>query len=96
MSEENIGSEIDGKSTLFSRPAIIYKKLTHGFYFVIPTSTKVRSGTWYVPFRHNEIDTVACLQQSRSIDHRRLSSKLGTLDDVDFEAIKGGFKDLYL
>ena len=33
---ENVGSEINGKSRLFSRPAIIFKKLAHGFYFVIP------------------------------------------------------------
>jgi hypothetical protein len=30
---ENIGSEINGKSKLFSRPAIIYKKLTHTLTF---------------------------------------------------------------
>jgi hypothetical protein len=27
---ENVGSEINGKSALFSRPVIIYKKLSHG------------------------------------------------------------------
>ena len=36
---ENVGSEINGKSALFSRPVIIYKKLSHGFYFVIPTTS---------------------------------------------------------
>ena len=92
---ENIGSEINGKNKLFSRPAIIYKKLAHGFYFVIPTTTKDREGTWYVPFRHQEQDMVACLHQARSIDHRRLSSKLGTLDDEDFQRVKEGFKSLY-
>src|SRR2546421_8696714 len=35
---ENIGSEINGKSRLFSRPVIIFKNLAHGFYFVIPTT----------------------------------------------------------
>ena len=48
---ENVGSEINGKSALFSRPVIVLKKLSHGFYFVIPTTTKVREGSWYVPFR---------------------------------------------
>ena len=37
---ENVGSEINGKSALFSRPVIIYKKLSHGIYFVIPTTTQ--------------------------------------------------------
>jgi len=93
---ENIGSEINGKSTLFSRPVIVLKKLSHGFYFVIPTTTKIKIGTWYVSFRHKEQKSVACLHQARAIDYRRLSSKLGTLDDADFARIKLGFKDLYL
>ena len=93
---ENVGSEINGKSTQFSRPVVIFKKLAHGFYFVIPTTTKDKEGTWYVPFVHAEVSTVACLHQSRAIDYRRLSSKLGTLDAVDFELIKSGFKKLYI
>ena len=35
----------------------------------------------------------ACLHQARSIDYRRLSSKLGTLDDEDFARIKAGFSE---
>lgn len=92
---ENIGSEINGKSSQFSRPAIVLKKLAHGFYFVIPTSTQKRSGSWYVPFRHKGKHMVACLQQARSIDYRRLWSKLGSLDDTDVTRVKDGFHDLY-
>ena len=65
---ENVSSEINGKSRLFSRPIIIFKKLAHGFYFVIPTTTKSEVG----------------FHQARAIDHRRFSTKLGQLDDSDF------------
>ena len=92
---ENVGSEIDGKNSLFSRPVIIYKKLAHGFYFVIPTTTKSRTGSWYISFRQQEKEMIACLHQARAIDHRRLSSKIGTLDDADFTRIKTGFNKLY-
>ena len=92
---ENIGSEINGKSEQFSRPVIIYKKLSHGFYFVIPTTTKERDGSWYVSFRHQDRQVVACLHQARAMDYRRLSSKLGTLDDEDFSKVKKGFDALY-
>ncbi len=92
---ENVGSEIDGKNELFSRPVIIYKKLAHGFYFTIPTTTKTRVGTWYVSVRHQEKDMAACLHQVRTIDYRRLSSKLGTLDDADMIRVKEGFNNLY-
>lgn len=93
---ENVGSEVNGKSKLFSRPVIILKKLSHGFYFVIPTTTQVREGSWYVKFRQHERDMAACLHQARAIDYRRLSSKLGTLDDTDFSRVKDGFHSLYL
>jgi mRNA interferase MazF len=92
---ENVGSEINGKSALFSRPVVIYKKLSHGFYFVVPTTTQERAGTWFVGFRQQDKAMLACLHQARSIDHRRLSSKLGTMDDEDFERVKAGFRALY-
>lgn len=93
---ENVGSEVGGKSKLFSRPVIIFKKLAHGFYFVIPTTTKIKKGSWYVFFKHKGKEGTASLHQSRAIDYRRLSSKLGTLDYNDFNNIKEGFKNLYL
>ncbi len=93
---ENVGSEINGKSALFSRPVIIFKKLSHSFYFGIPTTTQIRKGNWYVPLRQNEVQMIACLHQARAIDHRRLSSKLGHLDESDIARIKMGFKKLYL
>lgn len=61
---ENVGSEINGKNSLFSRPVIIFKKLAHGFYFVIPTTTQPKKGSWYVPFQHQGKDMVACLHQA--------------------------------
>jgi mRNA interferase MazF len=92
---ENIGSEINGKSALFSRPVIILKKLSHGFYFVIPTTTQLREGSWYVPFSQKGKNMLACLHQARAIDFRRLSSRIGQVDGDDFERIKDGFRKLY-
>lgn len=93
---ENVGSEMGGKSELFSRPVIILKKLAHGFYFVIPTTTQKKEGSWYVVFAQHERENVACLHQARAIDYRRLSSRLGTLDTTDFERICAGFEELYI
>jgi mRNA interferase MazF len=92
---ENVGSEINGKSALFSRPVIVLKKLSHGFYFVIPTTTQVREGSWYVPFRQQGKDMFGCLHQARAIDFRRLSSRLGKIDGDDYERVKDGFRKLY-
>ena len=92
---ENVGSEINGKSEIFTRPGIIYKKLSHSFYFIIPTTTKSKQGSWYVSFIHKNKEMFACLHQVRVVDYRRLFSKLGTLDGEDFKKVKLGFESLY-
>jgi len=93
---ENIGSEMNGKSEKFSRPALVLKKLSHGFYLVAPTTTQEREGTWYVRVRQKERDMYVCLHQIRTIDHRRLWSRLGQMDESDFLRVKEAFKKLYL
>lgn len=92
---ENVGSEINGKSKLFSRPALILKKLSHTFFLVAPTTTQQRNGSWYVHIKHAEQDMFVCLHQIRAIDYRRLSSRLGQVDSDDFNKIKEGFSKLY-
>lgn len=92
---ENVGSEMNGKSKLFSRPALILKKLSHTFFLVAPTTTQQRKGSWYVHIKHTEKDMFICLHQIRAIDHRRLSSRLGQVDSDDFNKIKEGFLKLY-
>jgi mRNA interferase MazF len=93
---ENVGFEIDGKSDLFSRPVIIFRKLSHCFYFVIPISTQLKNGSWYVQFDLKDVVNTACLHQARSIDYRRLSSKLGELEPGDLERVFDGFCELYI
>lgn len=93
---ENVGSEMNGKGDRFSRPALILKKLAHGFYLVAPTTTKENKGTWYVRVQLDEQDEYVCLNQIRTIDYRRLHSKLGQIDTNDFKKVKEGFKKLYL
>lgn len=93
---ENIGSEINGKNKLFSRPAIIFKKLSHGLYFVIPTTTQIKEGSWFVQFKHQDKEMIACLHQARVIDYRRLSSKIGKIDTNDYARICDSFKRLYI
>lgn len=92
---ENVGWEVNGKSRNFSRPVIILKKMARGFYFVIPATTQLKVGTWYIHYRHQSVHAVACIHQARAIDHRRLWSKMGRLDDSDFMRIKEGFMKFY-
>ena len=91
----NVGSEMNGKNELYSRPVIILKKLAHNFYFVIPTTTQEKAGSWYISFVHSNIKMTACLHQARSIDYRRILGKLGSLNDSDYSLVKESFLRLY-
>lgn len=92
---ENVGAEINGKSEYFSRPVIILRKFSHNFYFIIPVTTKLRSGNWYINFIVQNKEMCGCLHQARSIDYRRLHRRFGELDGVDFEKIQIAFRNLY-
>jgi mRNA interferase MazF len=92
---ENIGSEMNGKSGLFSRPVVIIKKLAHGFYLVSPTTSKPHEGTWYVKIEFANKETFVCLHQIRTVDYRRLSTRMGQIDSDDFFLIKEAFWRLY-
>lgn len=93
---ENIGSEMNGKSNKFTRPVNIIKKLSHGFYLIAPTTTQCHNGTWYVHVQLGGIDEYVCLNQIRTIDYRRLYSKIGQIDTDDFKKVKNGFSKLYI
>ena len=92
---ENIGSEMNGKSDRFTRPALVLRKLAYGFYLIAPTTTKPHTGSWYVKTSLAGVDEFVCLNQIRVVDYRRLYSKLGQIDTDDFDRVKEGFRKLY-
>jgi mRNA interferase MazF len=92
---ENIGTEISGKGSTFSRPAIIYKKLSQYTFLILPTSTKIKDGSWYVPIQIKEQKSVVCLHQAKSIDYRRLDKIISNTTQSEFIKIQEKFSDLY-
>lgn len=92
---ENVGQEMNGKGNKFARPAVVLKKLAHGFYLVAPTTTKKHDGTWYVHIQHAGVDEYVCLHQIRTVDYRRLDRKIGQIDPADFFRVREGFMELY-
>jgi mRNA interferase MazF len=93
---ENVGFEISGKGDKFVRPVIVLRKFKHDYFFVIPATSRVLSGNWFVNFKIRGKKQTACLHQARALDFRRLDSKLGELDELDFNKVKEGFKNLYI
>lgn len=92
---KNIGSEINGKSEWFSRPGLIIKKLSADFYLVAPTTSKIHTGNWYAQIKLQKGDSYVCLHQIRTIDYRRLYSRIGQIESVEFMAVKYKFHALY-
>jgi mRNA interferase MazF len=93
---DNVGHEINGKGKNFTRPVYIYKKLDYGFYLALPTTSKYKIGSWYVPIKQKGEIVTICLHQARVLDYRRLMSKVGNVDDADKLNIATGFKSLYI
>jgi mRNA interferase MazF len=93
---ENIGVEINGKSNDFTRPVLVFKKLSQDGFLGIPMSTKNKVGSWYVDvFQHGRKVTVI-LSQMRMFSSNRLHSRLSKLNDDDCKKVSKAFVELYL
>lgn len=93
---ENIGKEINGKSGLFSRPVLVFKKLSRETFLGLPTTTQDKIGTWFVEIRQSGQTLNVILSQARVFDTKRLSTRMGRVDDTDMKKVKTGFRNLFL
>ncbi len=93
---ENIGIEINGKSSTFARPVLIFKKLSRFGFLGIPLTSQLHNGSWYASFFFQGKKQTAVLSQIRTISVSRLYRKLGVIDDNDKKVIKDAFRALYL
>lgn len=92
---DNIGQEINGKGKEFTRPVYIYHTLDKNFCLIIPTSTKIKIGSWFVSVTQKDQIVSLCLHQIRVIDCRRLKSKICDVNDLDKLRIYYTFLTLY-
>jgi mRNA interferase MazF len=68
----NVGYEIDGKSTDFSRPVIVLRKYNRYSFLALPLTTNSKPNKWRVPIGSvADRDAFAVLSQLRNIDSRR-------------------------
>lgn len=88
---ENIGTEVNGKGTQFTRPVLIFRKYDRLSFFAIPLTTKNKSGTWYCSFKHGGKLQTAQLAQGRVVSYKRFKERIGKIDSVDYKKIKEAF-----
>jgi mRNA interferase MazF len=79
---ENLGSEISGKSNLFTRPVLILRKYDQYSFYGLPLTTKYKEGTWYMPIKFGGKCQIIVLTQGRRFDYRRLQKKIGQIPEI--------------
>ncbi len=92
---ENIGNEINGKSSKFTRPIIIFKKYDKYTFLGLPLSTKQKVGTWYAPIVFSGMEQVVVLSQGRVFDYRRLKDRIVELETLQFSSVRKAFAILH-
>lgn len=93
---ENVGVEINGKNEGFTRPAVVFRKLSRYSFLGIPLSTKFHEGNYYASFFFNGKQQTAALHQIRSMSVARLNKRMGELPEQDFQFLREKFIDFIL
>ncbi|MEK7142477.1 MAG: type II toxin-antitoxin system PemK/MazF family toxin [Patescibacteria group bacterium] len=85
----NVGYEQDGKGDNFARPIIIFKKFNNEVCWVIPLSTKIKKGKFYIPIElGDKTERVVIISQLRLIDAKRLYQKISILGGENYKKIQ--------
>ena len=92
---ENIGVEINGKNDVFSRPVLVFKKLSRYGFMAIPLTSQKHEGDWYISFEFKKKVSIASLAQARTMSVSRLYRRMGTIPNTDLELVREGFQRLY-
>ena len=92
---ENVGVEINGKSSRFTRPVLIIRKLSKFGFMGIPLTSQEKTGSWYAEFEFLGKKEFAAVCQARMMSVSRLHSRLGRVPESDLETVKTAFRKLF-
>ena len=84
----NVGFEIYGKNSLFTRPVLILHRYSKQTLFGIPLSSKRKEVYYRFPIKFKGIAGDALIDQGRSLDAKRLVDRMGRMDGGEFNRIK--------
>ena len=90
-----VGYEQDGRGDEFLRPVVIIKKFNNEVLWVVPLTTREKSGKYYYSFKlEDQTTSTAILSQLKLIDSKRLRYKIGNINQVDFKELKTKIRQL--
>lgn len=84
----NIGFEMDGKHEVFHRPVLVIRKFNKSTFYGLPLSSKIKDNEFYHQFVVKGQVSSALLTQLRVFDSKRLTRKIGYIEQEKFEEIK--------
>lgn len=87
----NVGFEVFGKGAGFTRPVLIVKKYSGATFLGIPLTTKHKEPVYRYPMHIKGEPSYALLDQVRTMDARRLNSKIEKISEIQFSLIKDAF-----
>ena len=93
---QNIGYEINGKGSTFTRPVLIIKKLSRSTLLIAPMTTKIRTGSWYPTIGLHGQNQNVCINQIRTIDTKRIYSCIGRITANNMTSVKNAVQNIFL
>jgi mRNA interferase MazF len=90
----NIGYEQDGKHDKYERPVLIVRKFGAGALWILPLTSKNKIDRFYYRFREGIHIYSIILSQLRLISSKRLSRKIRTLPENEFQEVVRNIKNL--
>ena len=94
----NIGTEINGKDEKFQRPVLIIKKFNKYQFWGIPLTSKNKNNKYSVSIIYlnndKKIKSFLNLSQLKVFSAKRLTKKIGLIEEINFKEILENIKSL--
>lgn len=90
----NVGFEQNGKHESYERPIVILKKFNKEVLWVLPMTSREKTGKYYFESKYNGEKSFVVLSQLRVISSRRLLRKIRVMEEAQFEELRKLVKDL--
>jgi mRNA-degrading endonuclease toxin of MazEF toxin-antitoxin module len=90
----NLGDEQDGKNELFERPVLVLKKFNSKICWMLPMTTKPKTGIYYYTLKHNGQTFSVILSQIRLLSVKRFRRFVRKISVGQFRKIQNKIIDL--
>ena len=87
----NIGTEQNGKHDIFERPVLVTQVFSQNTCRIIPMTSKLKDDQHHMTISYEGEASCLILAQMRSISTKRLSRKIGRIDELQFSEIQTRF-----